>query len=200
MKQATYSQQWYDRLCRTYDIINFPPLHSFSFTDWHLVNDSDFEKNRPLKLIPSASLSDDFWAVIMDLEEAPTQLLYSDVVRQRHSPPAKVILHPSTKWRNLKSAKNGGDFRAETMDDVEDDDDFDLWCQYKTMQRQKTRRGDRRPLKPRTSRLCRDPNDDTTVKKKKTHRQRKRHTRKLTHHRKSPIRLVRRQNRHCARF
>ncbi|CAO3596677.1 unnamed protein product [Absidia cylindrospora] len=181
MKQATHSQQWYDRLYRIYDISNFPPLHSFSFTDWHWINDNDLETNRPLKLIPSASLSDDFWAVIMDDEESPTQLLYSDVVRR--SPPAKVILHPSKKWRHLKSAKKGGDFYAEAMDD---DDDFDLWFQCKTLQRNGQK------LKFRTNRL----NDVTTVKKKKGHR----HTRKLTHQRKSPIRLVRRQNRHCAPF
>ncbi|SAL99691.1 hypothetical protein [Absidia glauca] len=154
MKQSTNDQHWYDQLSSVYSIEEFPPLHSFSFTDWHWIGDDDLinDHQRPFKIISTAvssSSPNDVWTLIMDEERTTEPPLYSSIVQHRppsssrhpqqqpQSSPAKVTL---LYRKNRKST----DVDAQPMVNDEDESQWSF-----RLHNQHRRRCRRSSIKPR---------------------------------------------------
>ncbi|KAI8092468.1 uncharacterized protein BX664DRAFT_327335 [Halteromyces radiatus] len=200
-------QYWYDQLCLTFTLDDFPPLHSLTFDEWHWIHDDDLvPDDRPLTITTCSVNNINDWTIIMDEQKQVPQLLYSDIVKDNKK--SSVILRcchrtskrkliPPKKGKRRDSATVG--FETINNNDDDDDDDIDdLWSQYKSSshQRYKTKYhpSKRYMIKKREKEY---PNDDddvdhdnivVAIKKKKSPRRYRIHRFVRHQHRQNNIR------------
>lgn len=173
MKQSTNGQHWYDQLSSVYSIEEFPPLHSFSFNDWHWISDDDLindHHQRPFKMISTAaspSSPNDVWTLIMDEQRTTEPALYSSIVQ--HCPPSSTR-HPQQQPHSSSPAKvillyrknsKSTDVHAHSMVNDEDESQWSLAYRRHNQHRRRCRRSS---IKPRP--MQEFHREDTTLQDK----------------------------------